>query len=60
MSSESLVGFIGGTGPEGLGLGLRFSLNGIKVVIGSRSIEKAELAVSKIQSKIPDGYISVG
>ena len=55
MSSESLVGFIGGTGPEGLGLGLRFSLNGIKVVIGSRSIEKAELAVSKIQSKIPDG-----
>jgi len=60
MSSESLVGFIGGTGPEGLGLGLRFALNGIKVVIGSRSIEKAELAVSKIQSKIPDGYISVG
>ena len=58
MSSESLIGFIGGTGPEGLGLGLRFALSGIKVIIGSRSIENAELAVSKIQSKVPHGYIS--
>ncbi|MBR61870.1 MAG: NADPH-dependent F420 reductase [Dehalococcoidia bacterium] len=60
MTSEQLVGFIGGTGPEGLGLGLRFALNGIKVVIGSRNIENAELAVSKIKSKIPDGCISFG
>jgi NADPH-dependent F420 reductase len=60
MSSESLVGFIGGTGPEGLGLGLRFALSGKKVIIGSRSIENAELAVSKIKSKIPYGYISGG
>ena len=57
MSSESLVGFIGGTGPEGLGLGLRFALSGKKVIIGSRSIENAELAVSKIKSKIPYGYL---
>ena len=57
MPPESLIGFIGGTGPEGLGLALRFALSKLKVVIGSRSIENAELAVEKIQSKVPDGLI---
>ena len=60
MSSKSLVGFIGGTGPEGLGLGLRFALSNIKVIIGSRTIENAERAVSHIKSKVPNGYISGG
>ncbi len=60
MSSESLVGFIGGTGPEGLGLAMRFALRGKKVVIGSRSLAKAETAVSKIRSKLPNGYVSAG
>ena len=60
MPPESLIGFIGGTGPEGLGLALRFALSKLIVVIVSRSIENSELAVAKIQSKVPDGLISYG
>ena len=35
-----MIGLIGGTGPEGRGLGLRFALAGEKVFIGSRSQER--------------------
>tara|TARA_Y100000996_G_C22541855_1_gene650305 strand:- start:328 stop:966 length:639 start_codon:yes stop_codon:yes gene_type:complete len=41
-----MIGFIGGTGPEGRGLALRFALAGEKIFIGSRNksrgIEMAE------------------
>ena len=46
-----MLGFIGGTGPEGKGLALRFAISGIEVFIGSREkqrgIEAAENLVSK-------------
>lgn len=46
-SSESLelprsVGILGGTGPQGRGLARRFADAGYRVVIGSRSTERAE------------------
>ena len=46
-----MLGFIGGTGPEGKGLALRFAISGINVFIGSRQeqrgIEAAEDLISK-------------
>jgi 8-hydroxy-5-deazaflavin:NADPH oxidoreductase len=37
-----IIGFIGGTGPEGRGLAARFAMAGLDVVIGSRSAERGE------------------
>jgi 8-hydroxy-5-deazaflavin:NADPH oxidoreductase len=42
------LGFIGGTGPEGRGLGLRLALAGHDVVLGSRSSEKAQTEAVKL------------
>ena len=36
------IGVIGGTGPEGLGLAMRFAKAGDRVFIGSRVQERAE------------------
>jgi NADPH-dependent F420 reductase len=36
------VGFIGGTGPEGKGLAVRFAGAGLSVIIGSRSSERGQ------------------
>lgn len=38
------IGFIGGTGPLGRGLGLRLAMAGHDVVLGSRTAEKAQAA----------------
>ena len=35
------IAVIGGTGPQGKGLGYRFARHGHTVVIGSRAVEKA-------------------
>ncbi|MBI5289691.1 MAG: NADPH-dependent F420 reductase [Chloroflexi bacterium] len=45
------IGFIGGTGEEGMGLAYRFALAGHACVIGSRAIEKAEAAVEELKAK---------
>jgi 8-hydroxy-5-deazaflavin:NADPH oxidoreductase len=48
------IAILGGTGPEGLGLGLRFALCGEEVVIGSRqasrAVEAAEGARARLQT----------
>ncbi len=43
-----ILSFIGGTGPEGLGLAFRFLLAGHDIVIGSRSAERASGAADKL------------
>ena len=40
------VGFIGGTGPLGRGLGLRLAMAGHDVILGSRTAEKGEAAAA--------------
>ena len=35
------IGFIGGTGSEGIGLASRFAIRNMEVGIGSRNIEKS-------------------
>jgi NADPH-dependent F420 reductase len=42
------IGFIGGTGEEGMGLAFRFAKAGHPCVIGSRSAEKARAAVDEL------------
>jgi NADPH-dependent F420 reductase len=42
------VGVFGGTGPQGKGLALRWAKAGIKVIIGSRSAERAEAAAAEL------------
>jgi 8-hydroxy-5-deazaflavin:NADPH oxidoreductase len=42
----SVVGFIGGTGPLGRGLGLRLALAGHDVILGSRTTEKGQAAAA--------------
>jgi NADPH-dependent F420 reductase len=43
------IGFIGGTGPEGRGLAVRFAAAGHDVVIGSRDTERATESVDEVK-----------
>ncbi|WP_037064275.1 NADPH-dependent F420 reductase [Pseudonocardia acaciae] len=42
------IGVLGGTGPQGKGLALRWAVAGLRVVIGSRSAERAEKAAAEL------------
>ena len=44
-----MIGFIGGTGPEGKGLALRLAIAGQPVLIGSRSSKRAQDAVAELK-----------
>lgn len=45
---DETIGIIGGTGPQGRGLAKRFAASGLRVVIGSRSAERARTAAEEI------------
>ena len=45
-----MLGFLGGTGPEGRGIALRLGLAGEAVMIGSRDAARAEEAVRELKS----------
>lgn len=47
------LAFLGGTGPEGLGLALRLAGAGRPVVIGSRLAERAAAAAETIRAEVP-------
>jgi len=53
MSKETIA-ILGGTGDLGTGLAIRWSKAGYKIVIGSRTVEKAEAAVAALQEISPD------
>jgi NADPH-dependent F420 reductase len=44
-----MIGFIGGTGPEGKGLALRFAMAGDRVAIGSRDAQRAQDAADEVR-----------
>lgn len=46
-----MISLIGGTGPEGRGLALRFAIAGQDVIIGSRDKAKADLAVESLKQE---------
>jgi NADPH-dependent F420 reductase len=52
------IAILGGTGPEGTGLGLRWAATGHEVIIGSRLTEKGERVAAELKSEYPDGNIT--
>jgi NADPH-dependent F420 reductase len=48
------IAVIGGTGGQGLGIAVRFAQAGEDVIIGSRTLDKAEAAVAKVKELLPD------
>ena len=51
------IGFVGGTGPQGTGLALRLATAGHRVLIGSRTAQRAQDAVSKVLLAAPDAQV---
>lgn len=52
------IAVLGGTGPEGFGLALRWAKAGETVIIGSRERQRAEDAAAKIRARFADAKIS--
>ncbi len=55
---KQAIAFIGGTGPEGLGLAMRFAQAGREVIIGSRRQDRADEAAQKIRDAVPNANAS--
>jgi len=51
------IAFVGGTGPEGLGLAMRFAKAGEEIIIGSRSEERAVKAAASVREKVPQAKV---
>jgi NADPH-dependent F420 reductase len=47
------IGIVGGTGKEGVGLGLRWAQAGHEVIIGSRDAERARAKAAELASAVP-------
>lgn len=52
------IAILGGTGPEGSGLGLRWAVTGHEVLIGSRLAEKGERIAAELKAEYPNGQIT--
>jgi len=52
------IAILGGTGDQGLGLALRFTRAGRRVVIGSRKQERAEQAAADVAGRVPGAEVS--
>jgi NADPH-dependent F420 reductase len=50
--SKYTVAVIGGTGPQGKGLGYRFALHGHDIVLGSRAAEKAKVVAAEVTERL--------
>ena len=50
--SVSTIAVIGGTGPQGKGLGLRFAVAGHPVLLGSRSADRAQAAAEELSATL--------
>jgi len=54
------LAFVGGTGPEGLGIAMRMARAGHEVAIGSRSTERGEEGAAKVREAVPSATASGG
>lgn len=52
--SMRTIAVIGGTGPQGTGLGYRFALAGHSVLLGSRSHDRAAAAATELALRLPE------
>ena len=55
-----MIGFLGGTGPEGMGLALRFALAGEDIIIGAREVGKAGNVARRITEQAPGSMVVGG
>lgn len=55
MSAIGTVAVLGGTGPQGRGLARRFAAAGVRVLIGSRSAERATEVASGLPGEVSGG-----
>lgn len=54
---EQTIAILGGTGPQGQGLALRFAIAGIPVALGSRELDRATAIAQELNSKLV-GYLN--
>ncbi len=54
------LAFVGGTGPEGLGIAMRMARAGHQVAIGSRSTERGEEGAAKVREAVPGAQATGG
>ena len=54
----SPIAVLGGTGPEGFGLALRWARAGESIIIGSRDAKRAQEAAERIKQKFPNAQVS--
>jgi NADPH-dependent F420 reductase len=52
------IAILGGTGPEGSGLALRWATAGHEVTIGSRQAEKGQRVAAELKALLPEGAIN--
>lgn len=52
--AQDTIAILGGTGDLGTGLAIRWAKAGHKIIIGSRTLEKAQTAVTNLQKTSPD------
>jgi 8-hydroxy-5-deazaflavin:NADPH oxidoreductase len=55
MNTFGTVAVLGGTGPQGRGLARRFAAAGVRVVIGSRSADRAAETASRLPGAVSGG-----
>ncbi len=51
-NSDTTIAILGGTGPQGQGLALRFALAGVSVALGSREGERAAAIADELNKKL--------
>ncbi len=51
-AAEPAIAIIGGTGPQGRGLALRFALAGLTVAVGSRQAERGQAIAAELNAEI--------
>lgn len=52
MNSGTTIAILGGTGPQGQGLALRFAIAGVNVALGSREGDRAALIAEELNRKL--------
>jgi NADPH-dependent F420 reductase len=52
------IAVMGGTGPQGKGLGYRFAKHGHTVVLGSRAVEKAHAAAEEVNVRLDGAEVT--
>ena len=58
METTYRIAVMGGTGPQGKGLGYRFAKHGHTVVLGSRAAEKAHAAAEEVNARLDGAEVT--